>query len=87
MYQVIFDDTAIDFLNKLPKELKERIYNKVISTKENPFHYFERIEGRKDFKLRVGDYRVIADINASSKRIEVTLIGHRRDVYNKMRRL
>jgi len=37
MYEVIFDEEAIDFLNKLEKQLKERIFNKIISTKENPF--------------------------------------------------
>lgn len=87
MYEVIFDDRSIDFLNKLPKELKKRIFNKIISSKENPFHFFERLEGRKDYKLRVGDYRIITDINENQKRIEVTLIGHRKNVYQKLSKL
>jgi mRNA-degrading endonuclease RelE of RelBE toxin-antitoxin system len=82
MYEVIFDEEAIEFLNKLPKELKRRIFDKIISTKENPFHYFERLAGRDDYKLRIGSYRAIADI--SSKRIRITVIGHRRNVYNKI---
>lgn len=84
MYEVVFDEAAVDFLNKLQKGLKDRIYNKIISSKSNPFHYFERLEGRKDYKLRVGDYRVIADINPDSKRIEVTVIGHRKNIYKKI---
>ena len=64
--------------------MKKRIYNKIISTKENPFHYFERLEGRKDYKLRVGDYRVIADIDVDSKKIGVTVIGHRKNIYRKI---
>ncbi|MEK6907085.1 MAG: type II toxin-antitoxin system RelE/ParE family toxin [Nanoarchaeota archaeon] len=87
MYGVIFDDISIDFLNKLPKDLKKRIFNKIISTKDNPFHFFERLEGRKDWKLRVGDYRVIADINDENKRIEVILIGHRKNVYQKLSKI
>ena len=81
MYRVIFDPAVIDFLSKLSQGLRERIYNKIASTKENPHRYFERLTGRKDYKLRVGDYRVIADINNSTKRIEVTLIDHRSRVY------
>lgn len=81
MYDLIFDEKAIDFLNKLDKPDKKRIFDKIISTKSNPLHFFERLKGRKDYKLRVGDYRVIADINKTSKRIEVTLIGHRRNIY------
>ena len=82
-YSLVFDEKVIDFLEKLPKELAARIYKKLVSTKEDPFHYFERLEGRKDYKLRVGDYRVIADISQSEKKIQVTLIGHRKNVYKK----
>jgi mRNA interferase RelE/StbE len=84
MYELIFDEEAIDFLNKLPKEIKSRIFNKIISTKENPSHYFERLEGRKDFKLRIGDYRAIADIDKNSMKIKVTIIGHRKNIYKKI---
>ena len=81
MYEIVFDDDAIDFLNKLPADLKKRIFNKVISTKENPLHFFERLAGRQDFKLRVGDYRIIADIDQATKKMEVIHIGHRKNVY------
>ena len=81
MYQLIFDPEAIDFLNKLPKLLKERIFNKLFLTKENPLRYFDRLSGRQDYKLRVGDYRIIADISQEKKIIEVTLIGHRKNIY------
>ena len=83
-YEVIYDPLASDFLEKLPKKLRRRIFMKVNSTKNNPFHFFERLTGRCDYKLRVGDYRVIADIRG--KRIEVTLIGHRKNVYIKLKR-
>lgn len=85
MYEVVFDEEAIDFLEKLERNLKERIYNKIVSTKSNPFRFFERLEGRKDYKLRVGDYRVIADINSIIKRIEVTRVGHRKNVYKQLK--
>ncbi len=84
MYEVIFDQEAIDFLNKLPKEVKERIYNKIISTKENPFHFFERLTGRTDYKLRIGDYRVVVDIDQANGTIKVTIIGHRKNIYKNL---
>jgi mRNA interferase RelE/StbE len=82
-YEVVFDPAAIEFLEKLEKQLKERIFNKIMAASETPFHFFVRLTERSDYKLRVGDYRVIADINQS--RIEVTFIGHRKDVYSKLR--
>ena len=84
MYEVIFDEEAIEFLNKLPKELRERIYNKVISTKENPFHFFERLTGRTDYKLRIGDYRVVADIDPGNGTIKIMVIGHRKNIYKNL---
>jgi mRNA interferase RelE/StbE len=81
MFEIIFDNETIDFLNKLEKTVKERIFNKIISTKENPFHFFERLSGRTDYKLRIGDYRIIAEIDPKEQKIKVTLIGHRRNVY------
>ncbi|MFH0875341.1 MAG: type II toxin-antitoxin system RelE/ParE family toxin [archaeon] len=85
-FEVVFDPEAIDFLNKLEKSIKERIYNKIMAASANPFHFFERLAERPEYKLRVGDYRVIVDINQSDKKVEVTLIGHRKDVYSKLNR-
>lgn len=84
MYEVIFDPEALDFLEKAEKRLSKRIWGKIISTKENPHHFFERLTDRNDYKLRIGDYRAIADIDDNSKRIEVTLIGHRKNIYKKL---
>jgi len=67
MYTVSFDTEAIEFLSKLPPKIKERIFNKIISTKENPNHY-----------------RIIADISLKNKTIQITLIGHRKNVYKNL---
>ena len=84
MYELIFDEEAIDLLNTLPKEIKERIFKKIISSKENPFHFFERLTSRSEYKLRVGDYRVIADIDQSNKKVRIVFVGHRKNVYDKI---
>ena len=68
-------------LDKLDKQIAQRIWKKVMAAKENPDHFFERLEGRTDYKLRVGDYRAIAEIDNENKRIEITMIGHRKNVY------
>jgi len=84
MYKVIFDDKAIDFLEKLDKKNRERIFNKIMSTKEEPFHFFEKLTKRNLYKLRVGEYRVIADINKNEIKILILLIGRRKNIYDKI---
>lgn len=83
MYEIIFDEESIKFLEKTEKNIRKRIYNKIISTKEDPFRFFERLTGRNEFKLRIGDYRVVADINETTKRISILVIGHRKNIYEK----
>ncbi len=85
-FEVVFDPEAIDFLDKLEKSIRERIYTKIMAASVNPFHFFERLAERPEYKLRIGDYRAIVDINQSAKRVEVTLIGHRKNVYSKLER-
>lgn len=46
MYDLIFDEKAIEFLEKLPKLLRKRIYNKIISAKEDSLHYFFHLKDR-----------------------------------------
>ena len=84
MYTVVFDDNAIEFLEKLEKKDQKRIFNKIISTKENPFHFFEKLTKRDLYKLRVGEYRVIADISKNEIKIMILVIGHRKNIYDKI---
>jgi len=83
MYTVIYDDEALQILGKLEKKIRKRIFEKIHSTKENPFHYFDKLTARDEYKLRVGDYRVIADIDEKTKRIVILFVDHRKNVYKK----
>ena len=49
--------------------------------KIRPESYITKLVGDPGYKLRVGDYRVIADIDESKYLIQITLVGHRRNIY------
>jgi len=42
-------------------------------------HY--RLTGRPEYRLRVGDYRVLYEFDARAGRIFLHYVGHRRDIY------
>jgi len=84
MYALVLDEKAVEFLEKADESLKKRIWRKLVFAKKNPHCFFERLSGRKDYKLRIGDYRAIADISDKRKTIEITLIGHRKNIYKKL---
>ena len=83
MYEIIFDEKAIEFLEKLSQIEKKRLFGKIMSTKEKPLHYFDHLTGRTEYKLRIGNYRAIADINEKTKTITILVIGHRKNIYKK----
>jgi len=39
------------------------------------------LEDMPGFKLRVGDYRAIVDVDNSAKVINVLKVGHRKNIY------
>ncbi len=83
-YALKFDIDATRHLEKLPKNIQTRIMDKLKESKSNPMRFFIRLRGRIDYKLRVGEYRVIADIKHSERTIEVIKIGHRKNIYKNL---
>ena len=81
MYQIIFEKEALHFINTLEKEIKERIWNKLQQCKLNPFHYLEHLEEIDGFKLRIGDYRVIVDVDRINQILYILNVGHRKNIY------
>lgn len=81
MYNLIFEKKALEFINKLEKELKERIWNKLQQCKEGPFRFLEHLEEIGGFKLRIGNYRLIIDVDNFTKTIKVLKAGHRKNIY------
>ncbi|PLW79673.1 hypothetical protein C0585_06790 [Candidatus Woesearchaeota archaeon] len=84
MYELVFDEKVSTYLEKLPKDISQRIFKKLQETKENPHHYFVKLSSRSEYKLRVGDYRVIADIEDNKLIIYVIHADHRSKVYKKL---
>jgi len=81
MYELKFDKKAIDFLNKAEKDLRERIWKKLQDFKQDPFRFVEHLEQIEGVKLRIGDYRVVVDIDKANQTINILKIGYRKNIY------
>ncbi len=81
MFRIEFSDEAVYQLKKLDNKTASRILEKIEETKKNPLHYFKRLRGREEYKLRVGDYRIIANIMQNDKIIFIRSVGHRKNIY------
>ena len=83
MYKLIFEKRALRDLNKLDKQIKERIWNKLQECKNNPFMILKPLIQIRGFKLRVGDYRIIIDVREELRILSVLKVGHRKNIYER----
>lgn len=81
MYEIIYANSALKFLEKLPKHSQKHILAVLERARIRPESKFERLVGEKAYKIRAGKYRVIADIDNGRLRILVIKIGHRKNIY------
>ncbi len=69
-------------LAHLPKEAYEQVRDAIRSLSYNPRpEGCNKLVARPGWRIKIGDYRVIYEINDKSRTLEVLHIGHRRDVY------
>jgi len=82
-YEVKWAEVFLKQLDKLDKNLSERIIDKVESIVEDPFSFVKKLKGFDLYRLRVGDYRVIMSIERNKLLIFVLEVGHRSAIYRK----
>jgi len=82
MYSIIFDSLAEKQLKKLDKDLQKRILDVLDRIRIRPHYFVKRLVGSPYFRLRVGDYRVILDIQNDKLVIVVVELGHRSKIYD-----
>jgi mRNA interferase RelE/StbE len=83
-YSVSFESESITDLDNLDQVVRLRILNKIQWLSVN----FEQItplsltgQWSGFYKLRVGDYRVIYELDIEEQLIIIIRVGHRREVY------
>jgi mRNA interferase RelE/StbE len=82
-YSVKWEPRALKSLKKLPKDIALRICDKIDQVMENPFRYLRHFEGKEGFKLRIGDYRAIIDVDSQNKILIVRLLDKRARIYKR----
>jgi mRNA interferase RelE/StbE len=83
-YRVLYARSAKHELDKLPREVAARIAETVVHLKDDPRPVGSiKLKGTSvgDYRLRVGDYRVVYDVEDEAKSVIVVRVQHRREVY------
>lgn len=82
-YQIEISNRAVKQLKKLSTDIRDRINEKILDLAENPrpsgVVKLENTENQ--YRIRVGNYRVLYEIQDDVLIVKVVRVGHRRDVY------
>lgn len=82
-FTVLLHPRVERFIDKLEKIIAERISNKLRLLEENPFHILRHHQGADVFKLRIGDYRALVDVDTKNQVVYIRHLDHRKRVYKK----
>jgi len=84
VYTVDYTRLALKTLSKLPRDIASQIREKMAEIAEDPYAQHSnvtKLQNRAGFRLRVGDWRVIYNIDRGKTIIIVIKIGTRGEVY------
>ena len=82
-YTVRFASTATRDFRRLPVQIQDRVRFAIRRLAVNPRPPgVRKLSGNTaDYRIRVGQYRVLYDINDAEILVYIVRIGHRREVY------
>jgi mRNA interferase RelE/StbE len=83
MYRVFLERGAERDLNRLSSEIHGRVITAIQALGNNPRPVGCRklVGSKNDWRIRVGDYRVIYEIADAIRIVRVNRVRHRREVY------
>ncbi len=87
MFEIKFTPEALRNLKNLQVKFQRQIAKKIEFLRKDPFSSDSiKLKGHETFyRIRSGDYRIIYEILDKELIILVIKIGHRRDIYDKLR--
>jgi mRNA interferase RelE/StbE len=84
MHEISYTADALKTLRRMPRNTADLIRRKVQEVAADPAkaRNVKKLKGRDGYRLRVGDWRVVYDIEAGKLVLIVIEIGPRGDIYD-----
>ena len=81
-YPILIERYAQKQIIKLDKKIIPVIKASIADLADNPRPYgYKKLKGEDAYRIRVGDYRVIYEIDDGKIIVIVVSVGHRKDIY------
>ena len=82
-FEVLYERGALKDLKKLDRPIALRIVAKISNVAEHGYGFEPLTDFQYGWKIRVGDYRALCEVDFNSHLIKVYVIAHRREVYRR----
>jgi len=83
MYTIVIEKNVIKQLARIPSSDYKKIKIEINSLSENPRpHGYLKLKGRDAYRIRIGSYRLIYEIEDNNLKIFILTVAHRKDVYD-----
>jgi len=82
-YEVFFAASADKELAGMQRMLRERIIQKFEEISKDPRGMDSKKLDDATYRVRVGDYRIVYHVDDKKRKVVVTRIRHRREVYRR----
>jgi mRNA interferase RelE/StbE len=86
-FNILLDPIVARTLRRMDRTLRNRITLALEELKESPESKGERLHPSIYWKIRIGDYRAIYQIERAEKSVIVIFVGHRSKVYDDFERM
>ena len=85
MYEVYLERSAENDLKRLPSFLFHRIIPHIKSLAQNPrpAGCHKLMGSKNDWRIRMGDYRILYEVDEKAKAVRVMRVRHRREAYRR----
>ena len=82
-YSIDYKPSVEKDLRRLPKQLVSRVFERIEGLQSEPLpRQAIKLSGTERlYRIRVGDYRIVYEVDTQAKRITVFYVRHRREVY------
>ena len=82
VYAVYIKRSVEKELDRLSKEVHDRIIKRLLTLRDNPRPPgTKKLFAQEEYRIRVGDYRILYLIKEKEKKVEIVSVAHRKEVY------
>jgi mRNA interferase RelE/StbE len=83
-FELALDKRLLKDLAQLSNEMQHRILERLELLIQDPFaHGIIKLKGETAYRVRVGDYRIVFDVDTETRIVTVLAVDHRSSIYKR----